>query len=123
VPGDVLEAAAAFWSVVPGVLGVCAGGFTGALAEAALALLEPAASGVVPLAVELGLEELGLEALVEDAALCVLEAAEPVASAAPIAPEDEPVFEDWLLVHESEIMFTELTCTEPSLAREPCIWT
>jgi len=118
VLGDVLEAAAAFWSVVTGVLGVCAGGFTGALAEAAFALFEPAASGVVLLAVELG-----LEALAEDAALCVLEAAEPVASAAPIAPEDEPGFEDWLLVHESEIMFTELTCTEPSLAREPCIWT
>jgi hypothetical protein len=27
----------------------------------------------------------------------------------------------WLLVQESEIMFTELTCNEPSLARVP--WT
>jgi len=31
--------------------------------------------------------------------------------------------EAWLLVQESEIMFTELTWTDPSLARVPCICT
>jgi hypothetical protein len=34
-----------------------------------------------------------------------------------------PVAPAWLLVHESEIMLTELTWTEPSLARVPWIWT
>jgi len=31
----------------------------------------------------------------------------------------EPVLEAWLLVQESEIIFTELTCNEPSLLRDP----
>ena len=34
-------------------------------------------------------------------------------------PIAEPVLEAWLLVQESEIMFTELTCNEPSLLRDP----
>jgi hypothetical protein len=44
-------------------------------------------------------------------------------AAAPIVPV-APVLEAWLLVQESEIMFTELTCREPSLARVPwtCTW-
>jgi hypothetical protein len=119
----VLLAEAALWSVdaVP-----VAGGFTGALALSpwpgawvvfvvaagafALlvslvgALLLPGAAGVV-LLVEVE------EALWSAVVLLAL---------APIDPE--PV-EAWLLVHESEIMFTELTCREPSLPRVPCTCT
>jgi hypothetical protein len=36
-------------------------------------------------------------------------------------PAAAPVPAAWLLVQESEIMFTELTCKEPSLARVPWI--
>ena len=45
VAGAVLLVAAAFWSVLLGVLGVCAGGFTGALA-----LSEDAPAGLVVVA-------------------------------------------------------------------------
>ena len=51
VAGAVLLVAAAFWSVLLGVLGVCAGGFTGALAlsEAAPAGLSVVAAGALAL--------------------------------------------------------------------------
>jgi hypothetical protein len=42
------------------------------------------------------------------------------ASAAEV-PAAAPALAAWLLVQESEIMLTELTCNEPSLARVP--WT
>ena len=38
---------------------------------------------------------------------------------APIDPDAAPELA-WLLVQESEIILTELTCREPSLARVPC---
>ena len=41
----------------------------------------------------------------------------------PADESDGAALEAWLLVQESEIMFTELTCTEPSLARDPWICT
>jgi len=121
-----VEAEAAFWSVAE-VAVPEAGGFTGALALSAwfgacvvlvvacgaLALLGsvvgdcalPGAAGVVLLAL---LEDalwsvlLGAVALVAEALWSVLLPAEA-----------------WLLVQESEIIFTELTCSEPSLARVP----
>jgi hypothetical protein len=86
VAGAVLLAAA-FWSVL---LGVCAGGFTGALA-----LSEDAPAGLL------------LAALwsVELAGAVVL-----VAAADEAAEEsDGAALDAWLLVQESEIMFTELT--------------
>jgi hypothetical protein len=52
--------------------------------------------------------EAGADALDAD----VSAAEVPAAAPAPAA---------WLLVQESEIMFTELTCNEPSLARVPWI--
>lgn len=108
---------AAFWSVVLGVLGVCAGGFTGALAlfwsVVGVWLLPVAAGGL-----------LWFDALVEgdafwsgDVAGAVEVAAllglvawafEAEASAA-VVPAAAPAPEAWLLVQESEIMFTELT--------------
>jgi hypothetical protein len=116
-----VEAEAAFWSVVEDAVPE-AGGFTGALALSAwlgacvvlvvacgaLALLVsvvgdcalPGAAGVVLLAEDALL--LGAVVLVAAAFWSVL----------------LPV-EAWLLVQESEIIFTELTCNEPSLARVP----
>jgi hypothetical protein len=44
---------------------------------------------------------------------------EAAASDAELLPIAEPVLADWLLVQESEIMFTEVTCIEPSLLRDP----
>jgi hypothetical protein len=135
----VLEEEAAFWSVEEGVV-PCAGGFTGALAlspwvgawvvlvvaAGALALLVslvgacalPGVTGVLPVLEEAALwsEELPVVEVVEEAALwsvLVLEAAAPI--------EPAPELEAWLLVQESEIMFTELTCSDPSLERVP--WT
>ena len=55
----------------------------------------------------------------------VLDAAAPVpapAAAPAAAPSAAPVLA-WLLVHESEIMLTELTWMDPSLARDPCTCT
>jgi hypothetical protein len=127
--------AAALWSAVVllGALGVCAGGFTGALAlseddpaglvvvaAGALALLASVV-GVVLLAegwfaalwsadVD-GAAELGALLL----ALGLVEDAAPAAE----VPAAAPAPEAWLLVQESEIMLTELTCMEPSLARVP----
>jgi hypothetical protein len=128
-------AAVAFWSVV---LGVDAGGFTGALAlsaaepagllvvaAGAFALfvsvvgvwLLPAATGALLLAVV----EVALWSEEGEAGAAVL-LAEAVESAA-AAPAAGAALEAWLLVQESEIMFTELTWTEPSLARGPWIAT
>jgi hypothetical protein len=50
-------------------------------------------------------------------------AAELVAAEEVADESDGAALDAWLLVQESEIMFTELTCTEPSLARDPWIWT
>jgi hypothetical protein len=139
---------AAFWSaVLLGAAVPCAGGFTGAFALSAcpgawvvlvvacgaLALLVsvvgccalPGAAGVVLPEVLLVLEAalwsvlLGAVALAAPALLgAVVLVAEALWSVLlPIA------LEAWLLVQESEIMFTELTCNEPSLARVPWTWT
>jgi hypothetical protein len=51
--------------------------------------------------------------LLEDALWSVLLAE------APVEPDAAPVLA-WLLVHESETMFTDVTWREPSLARVPC---
>jgi hypothetical protein len=114
VAGAVLLLAAAFWSVL---LGVCAGGFTGALAlspalpegllvvaAGAFALfasvvgvwLLPEATGGLLLAALWSVELAGAVVLVA----AVDEAAEESEGAA---------LDAWLLVQESEIMFTELT--------------
>ena len=92
----------ALWSDV-------AGGFTGALA-----LSEDAPAGLLVVAA-------GAFAFasLDDAAA---PAAAPVVAAAALA-SDGAVLEAWLLVQESEIMFTELTCREPSLPRVPWTWT
>jgi hypothetical protein len=114
VAGAVLLLAAAFWSVL---LGVCAGGFTGALAlSPALpeGLLVVAAGAFALFASVVGVwllpEATGgllLAALwsVELAGAVVL-----VAAADEAAEEsDGAALDAWLLVQESEIMFTELT--------------
>ena len=118
VLGAVLLVAAAFWSVLLGVLGVCAGGFTGALA---LSLAEPAgllvvAAGAFALFASVvgvwllpgvtgGLLLAALWSAAELAAAVVL-----VAAADEAAEEsDGAALDAWLLVQESEIMFTELT--------------
>ena len=96
VAGAVLLLAAAFWSVLLGELGVCAGGFTGALA-----LSEDAPAGLLVVAAG------ALAALwsAELAGAVVL-----VAAAEEAAEEsDGAALDAWLLVQESEIMFTELT--------------
>ncbi len=141
VAGAVVLEAAALWLVE---LGVCAGGFTGALAlseDAPAGLLVVAAGAFALLVSVVGVWELpdvtgvlllaevegeaalwslaeagaeALEALEAGAAAFDAEAsAAEVPGAAPSAA--------WLLVQESEIMLTELTCNEPSLARVP--WT
>ena len=143
--GAVLLEAAAFWSVE---LGVCAGGLTGALAlslcvgasvefvAAAGAFASvvsvvgvralPAGKGVLLLAVVEG--EAALWPLV-DAGAAALESLEAGAAAfdaeasAAAVPAAAPAPAAWLLVQESEIMLTELTCNEPSLARVPWTWT
>jgi hypothetical protein len=58
---------------------------------------------------------LGAVVLVAEAFWSVLLVLDPLV---PIAP-----LEAWLLVQESEIMFTELTWIDPSLARDPWICT
>jgi hypothetical protein len=77
------------------MLGVCAGGFTGALA-----LSEDAPAGLF---------------VVAAGAFAFTSAAGAAVAA--------PIFAAWLLVHESEIILIELTCSEPSFARDPCICT
>jgi hypothetical protein len=128
---------AELWSVEV-ELGVDAGGFTGAFALSGCApacvvlvvaagafallvsvvgaLLLPGVTGVLLLFVVL---------VVEDALWSVLLAVAPIDPELEVAPMDPApeLPEAWLLVHESEIMFTELTCREPSLARVPCTWT
>jgi hypothetical protein len=94
----VLEAA--FWSVVElleftGALALSGCALDGLLVVAAAALLLP---------------------LVDEALWSVLLAE------APIDPDAAPELA-WLLVQESEIILTELTWREPSLARVPCTWT
>jgi hypothetical protein len=119
VAGAVLLLAAVFWSVVLGVLGVCAGGFTGALA-----LSEDAPAGLVVVAAgafALFASVVGVWLLGEAAGgllLAALWSAE-LAGAAELVAAEGAALDAWLLVQESEIMFTELTCTEPSLARVP----
>ncbi|HLK52213.1 MAG TPA: hypothetical protein VKU42_02090, partial [Candidatus Angelobacter sp.] len=100
--GVVLAEVEALWSDV-------AGGFTGALA-----LSEDAPAGLLVVAA-------GAFAFasLDDAAA---PAAAPVVAAAAFASVGAAL-EAWLLVQESEIMFTELTCREPSLPRVPCTWT
>ena len=117
VAGAVLLEAAAFWSVLLGVLGVCAGGFTGALA-----LSEDAPAGLVVVAAgafALFVSVVGVWLFPEAtgglllAALWSAEldgAAELAAAPEEAADESEGAALDaWLLVQESEIMFTELT--------------
>jgi hypothetical protein len=145
VAGAVVLEAAAFWSVE---LVLLAGGFTGALAlspcagawvvlvvaAGALALLVsvagawalPGAAGVVLLAEVEGdaalwsLVEAGAEAVdVPEAGAAALEADWSAAE----VPAAAPAPAAWLLVQESEIMLTELTCSEPSLLRVPWTWT
>jgi hypothetical protein len=145
VAGAVVLEAAAFWSVE---LVLLAGGFTGALAlspcagawvvlvvaAGALALLVsvvgawalPGAVGVVLLAEVEGdaalwsLVEAGAEAVdVPEAGAAALEADWSAAE----VPAAAPAPAAWLLVQESEIMLTELTCSEPSLLRVPWTWT
>jgi hypothetical protein len=117
VAGAVLLEAAALWSVLLGVLGVCAGGFTGALA-----LSEDAPAGLVVVAAgafALFVSVVGVWLLPEATGgllLAALWSAE-LAGAAELAaaPEeaadesDGAALDAWLLVQESEIMFTELT--------------
>src|SRR5262249_14813939 len=122
---------AALWSVALGAFGVCAGGFTGAfepsgwapacvvaagafalLVSGVAVLLLPVAGGVLPAVALLSGEAVGAGPAV----------AAPAAAPA-AAPSAAPVLA-WLLVQESEIMLTELTWMEPSLARDPwiCTW-
>ena len=119
--------AAELWSVV---LGVCAGGFTG---ELALSLDAPAGFDVVAagaLALFVSVVGVWLLPVVTGVLLLavllwsgeVLDAAAPVVAPA-AAPVAAPPMLAWLLVQESEIIFTELTCTDPSLARVPWICT
>jgi hypothetical protein len=117
VAGAALLEAAALWSVLLGVLGVCAGGFTGALA-----LSEDAPAGLVVVAAgafALFVSVVGVWLLPEATGgllLAALWSAE-LAGAAELAaaPEeaadesDGAALDAWLLVQESEIMFTELT--------------
>ena len=153
VAGAAVLEAAALWSVVDEVLGVVAGGFTGALAlsEAAPAgLVEVVAAAALALLVSVVgvwllpgatgvLLALWFDALVEEVAdwsvvagAAVLEASlvvlgllacELAAAASVLELGAAPVLA-WLLVQESEIMLTELTWMDPSLARDPwiCTW-
>lgn len=112
--------------LVDDAAGDCAGGFTGALAlsgcvppgllvvaAAALALLVSVV-GVLALPAVAG--ELLLEA---DALWSVEELAAGAAAALADISDEEPELLAWLLVQESEIILTELTCSEPSLDRDP----
>jgi hypothetical protein len=87
-----------------------------ALPGAAGGLLLEALLAAAFWSVLLGAAVLGAVVLLAEAFWSVLLVLEP---AAPVAP----VLAAWLLVQESEIMFTELTWTEPSLARDPWICT
>lgn len=141
--GEVLCAvleAAELWSVE---LGVCAGGFTGVLAlspwlPAGLVVVAAGAFALFwsvvgvwlpPVAVAAALSAVLLAASAvwfaacEPAAAALVAAPVAAPAAAPAAPlaELSMLLAAWLLVQESEIMLTELTCTEPSLARVPWI--
>jgi hypothetical protein len=97
-------------------------GAAGGLLPVALVLVEEALWSVLLLGVVVLVAEafwsvllvLGA-AVLEAAALWSVLVLEPLVPIAPV--------EAWLLVQESEIMFTELTCIDPSLARDPCICT
>lgn len=106
---------------------VAAGAFALLVSVVGVWLL-PDAAGVLLLAVVEGeaalwsveLVAAGAEALdVLEAGAAALEAEASAAELPAAAPEPAA----WLLVQESEIMLTELTCNEPSLARVPWIWT
>jgi hypothetical protein len=106
-----LDAEAAFWSVDE-VAVPCAGGFTGALA------LSPWPGAWVVLVVAAGAFAL----VVSLVGCCALPGAAGVVLPELAADALWSVLlpaEAWLLVQESEIIFTELTCSEPSLARVP----
>ena len=117
VAGAVLLLAAAFWSVVLGVLGVCAGGFTGALAlseDAPAGLLVVAAGAFALFASVVGVWL--LPGAADGLLLAALWSAELAGAVVLVAAADEAAEESdgaaldaWLLVQESEIMFTELT--------------
>ena len=80
--------------------------------------LLPGATGVLLLAAF-------WSAALAGAVVLAAELAELVAAPDEAAEEsDGAALDAWLLVQESEIMFTELTCREPSLARDPwiCTW-
>jgi len=104
------------------VLVVAAGAFA-LLASVVGVWLLPAAVGVLLLAVVEGeaalwsLADAGAEALdVVEAGAAAFDAEASAAEAPAAAPAAA-----WLLVQESEIMLTELTCNEPSLERVPWI--
>jgi len=86
----------------------------------------PAGAGVVLLAEVEGEAELWSLA---DAGAEAVEALEAGAAAldadwsAAEVPAAAPAPAAWLFVQESEIMLTELTCSEPSLERVPWTWT
>jgi hypothetical protein len=118
VAAGALLVEAALWSVVLAV--PWAGGFTGALA------LSPCAGAWVVFVVAAGAFALVVSLvgalLLPGAAGVVLLVEEALWSAVVLAAP-APEVEAWLWVQESEIMFTELTCSEPSLPRDPCTCT
>jgi len=107
-----LDAAGALAFVVS-VVGACA-----LPAGAGVLLLVEVEAEAALWSVELA--EAGDDALdVVEAGADALEADWSAAEVPAAAPDPEA----WLFVQESEIMLTELTCSEPSLARVPCTWT
>ena len=110
----------ALWSVLLGVVVLLVLGAVVLVAEALWSVLLVLGAVVLEAAalwsVLLGavvLLVLGAVVLVAEALWSVLLVLEPLAPVAPV--------EAWLLVQESEIMFTELTWIDPSLARDPWI--
>jgi hypothetical protein len=110
------------------VLVVAAGAFALFVSVVGVWLL-PDASGVLLLAEVEGdaaalwsLADAGAEAEAVESLEAGAAAFDAEASAAEV-PAAAPDPEAWLLVQESEIMLTELTCNEPSLERVPWTWT